>query len=480
MKTKLLSIFALLLMAATGAWAQTPTLLTTIESTGENASFKSGSKTFNNIATVTLSGGEFLNDDDFWGWYSYEEGATLTVTAVEGYTITSCKFYTVSGSAEDSEAPFQATMMFDYELDEFDAKVNGSSIGKYGVTKIEVYGYASLISVTGVTLSQTEAALNVGETLTLTATVAPDNATDKTVTWTTSDASVATVANGVVTAVGAGTATITVKTNDGAKTATCTVTVSNPSVELTDGQAPSELSGYTGKTVDVIYTRPFTAGKASTVCLPFEYVKKSGEKFYAFTSVSKDGDDYVADMTEDAAATLTANTPYLFMPSTTGDVNFSGTYTIPAAIKAGKTVSGDWTFTGTYETKEWEDAPTGIYGFSAQDTEDGISQGQFVKVGKYVFIKPMRAYLMYKGGSENYAAVRMKAPTRGAADEMLPETISVRLIDADGEVSAIGTLNTVTGKVSLDGWYTLSGKRLMGQPTQKGIYVNNGKKVIIK
>jgi hypothetical protein len=397
MKTKLLSIFALLLMAATGAWAQTPTLLTTIESTGENASFKSGSKTFNNIATVTLSGGEFLNDDDFWGWYSYEEGATLTVTAVEGYTITSCKFYTYESSAEDSEAPFQATMMFDYELDEFDAKVNGNSIGKYGVTKIEVYGYAS-----------------------------------------------------------------------------------TPTVELTDGEAPSALSSYTGKTVDVTYKRPFTAGKASTVCLPFEYVKKSGEKFYAFTGVNKDGDDYVAEMTEVEAATLTANTPYLFMPSTTGDVDFSGTYTIPAAIEAGETTSDDWTFTGTYETKEWEEAPTGIYGFSAQDTEDGISQGQFVKVGKYVFIKPMRAYLMYKGGAENYAAVRMKAPARGANEEMLPETISVRLIDADGEVSAIGTLNTVTGKVSLEGWYTLSGKRLMGQPTQKGIYVNNGKKVIIK
>lgn len=397
MKTKLLSIFALLLTAATGAWAQTPTLLTTIESTGENASFKSGSKTFDNIATVTLSG-DVDNDNDNWGWYTFE-GATLTVTAVEGYTITSCKFYTMSGSAEDSEAPFQATMMYDYELrHDWDAKVNGNSIGRIGVTKIEVYGYAP-----------------------------------------------------------------------------------TPTVELTDGEAPSALSSYTGKTVDVTYKRPFTAGKASTVCLPFEYVKKSGEKFYAFTGVSKDGDDYVAEMTEDPASTLTANTPYLFMPSTTGDVDFSGIYAIPAAIKAGETTSGDWTFTGTYETKKWEEeAPTGIYGFSAQDTEDGISQGQFVKVGKYVFIKPMRAYLMYKGGAENYAAVRMKAPARGAADEMLPETISVRLIDADGEVSAIGTLNTLTGKVSLDGWYTLSGKRLMGQPTQKGIYVNNGKKVIIK
>ena len=88
------------------------------------------------------------------------------------------------------------------------------------------------VDVTGVTLSQTSASMTVGgETLTLTATVAPDDATDKTVTWATSDAAVATVADGVVTAVGAGTATITVTATNGTadtsddKTATCTVTV---------------------------------------------------------------------------------------------------------------------------------------------------------------------------------------------------------------------------------------------------------------
>ena len=81
------------------------------------------------------------------------------------------------------------------------------------------------VPVTGVTLSQTSASLKVGETLTLKATVAPDNATDKSVTWSSSNTAVATVSDGKVTAKAAGTATITVKTNDGAKTATCTVIV---------------------------------------------------------------------------------------------------------------------------------------------------------------------------------------------------------------------------------------------------------------
>jgi uncharacterized protein YjdB len=80
--------------------------------------------------------------------------------------------------------------------------------------------------VTGVSLDKTTATLYEGETETLTATITPDNATDKSVTWTSSAPEVATVdANGKVTAVKAGTATVTVTTTDGGKTATCTVTV---------------------------------------------------------------------------------------------------------------------------------------------------------------------------------------------------------------------------------------------------------------
>ena len=77
--------------------------------------------------------------------------------------------------------------------------------------------------VTSVTLDQTAASLKIGETVTLTATVNPDDATDKTVTWSTSDESIATVVNGVVTAMNVGTATITAKAGD--ITATCVVTV---------------------------------------------------------------------------------------------------------------------------------------------------------------------------------------------------------------------------------------------------------------
>ena len=84
---------------------------------------------------------------------------------------------------------------------------------------------AKVYPVTGVSLDKTTATLTEGETLTLTATVNPDNATNKNVSWKSSNTSVATVSNGKVTALKAGTATITVTTEDGSKTATCSVTV---------------------------------------------------------------------------------------------------------------------------------------------------------------------------------------------------------------------------------------------------------------
>ncbi|WP_288517366.1 Ig-like domain-containing protein [uncultured Treponema sp.] len=81
------------------------------------------------------------------------------------------------------------------------------------------------VSVTGVSLDKTSAELDVGDTLTLKATIEPANATNQNVSWSSSDENVATVANGTVTAKTAGTAVITVKTADGGKEATCTITV---------------------------------------------------------------------------------------------------------------------------------------------------------------------------------------------------------------------------------------------------------------
>ncbi|GHT40261.1 hypothetical protein AGMMS49965_08270 [Bacteroidia bacterium] len=91
------------------------------------------------------------------------------------------------------------------------------------------------VDVTSISLDKPTLTLVVGEDFTLTATVLPDDATDKTVTWESSDLGKATVVDGKVTAVAAGTATITAKAGD--KTATCTVTI----------EAPAELKSFTLK-----------------------------------------------------------------------------------------------------------------------------------------------------------------------------------------------------------------------------------------
>ena len=127
------------------------------------------------------------------------------------------------------------------------------------------------VAVTGVTLSPTTATLTVGETVTLTATVAPEGATDKSVTWSSSNTSVATVSNeGEVTAVAAGEATITVTTTDGAKTATCAVTVAAPAaytVSLKEGT--DDATSWKGKAGEAAYQdlplESVAAGTAVTV-----------------------------------------------------------------------------------------------------------------------------------------------------------------------------------------------------------------------
>lgn len=86
------------------------------------------------------------------------------------------------------------------------------------------------VAVTGVTIDESKSIM-VGKTASLTANVAPENATNKNVTWSSDNTAVATVSNGTVTAVAIGTATITVKTEDGNFTDTCTVTVTKASIK---------------------------------------------------------------------------------------------------------------------------------------------------------------------------------------------------------------------------------------------------------
>lgn len=118
------------------------------------------------------------------------------------------------------------------------------AISGCGKTEPKEPAVPTTIKVTGVTLDRQTIDMTEGETTALTATVAPSNATDKSVTWSSSSTAVATVdSNGKVTAVKAGEATITVTTKDGGKSATCKVTVKAATVAVTGVEVdPAELS----------------------------------------------------------------------------------------------------------------------------------------------------------------------------------------------------------------------------------------------
>ncbi len=235
----------------------------------------------------------------------------------------------------------------------------------------------------------------------------------------------------------------------------------------------------------VTYNRAFTMGRPSTVMLPFskDVNEISGGTFYTFGGVEKKNNKWEATMNE-VMGSLTANTPYLFVPTGTS-LTFTGGATLNTTGGGNCLASdtGGWEFHGTYTNKVWDEVVTHDYGFAALSgtsaDDKSVEAGQFVRLTTGASAKPMRCYLSYVGVPN-----QARALPRGAAatDEELPQSIIVRLVGSNGETTAIGTIDTKTGEMTFDSeaWYTLDGVRLSGKPTKKGLYINNGKKIVIK
>lgn len=124
---------------------------------------------------------------------------------------------------------------------------------KSSSAEISVVKKAPVINVSSVSLNETSLDLLTGDRATLTATVLPSNASDKTVSWSSSDESVATVKNGKVTAISAGQATISATTKDGGLTASCIVNVTQKIVPVNGVSLNySELELSVGDSEDLI------------------------------------------------------------------------------------------------------------------------------------------------------------------------------------------------------------------------------------
>ena len=261
----------------------------------------------------------------------------------------------------------------------------------------------------------------------------------------------------------------------------------------------SETTGFgtTFATGNYEYTRTFKCGIASTVCLPFSVTAAQAAsvgKFYTFDGIDKTGEKWEVIMkeTNTVSTDLSANTPYLFMPyifdgMSQGDAMpliFTGEVATAAnagyTSKAEGTAGAYWTFQGVYYNVAWNDGNAdlgSVYGFAAQSyngSDYTVNPGDFVKAMAGASIAPFRAFLKFTPVSG--------APRRGAAEEALPSRMSVRLVNADGETTTLSEELRVKseGFATATAWFTLDGRKLDKHPTQKGIYINGNKKIVIK
>ena len=248
---------------------------------------------------------------------------------------------------------------------------------KTGQSKPYIYKKSNT-PVTSVSFNKTATTLEVGDTETLTATVTPDNADNKNVTWSSSAESVATVSyDGVVTAIAPGTATITATTEDGSYTATCEVTVNASSKAIVNitgftADATTLIKGTTTTTTITndqagwtsAYTYTSSDESVATVNASgvITAVAKGTAAITATLNVDSNDENYKEGSTTSMSIEITVNNP-----SHTATFSSNGsTFDTPVTVEEGEAI----TFPATN--------PTYINGYSfvgwAEATIDGTTQ----------------------------------------------------------------------------------------------------------
>lgn len=238
-------------------------------------------------------------------------GATTQLTV--GYTPsdTNVKNVTYTSSSESIATVSNTGLVTG--IAQGSATITATAQTESGTTTATTTITVTPIAVTSVSLSSNSETIKVGKSVTLVPTISPSNATNKNVTWSSSNTSIATVSGGTVTGVAAGTATITVKTVDGNKTATCTVVV-------------QEASAGGEETFTITYTDlPTSYQTGSTV-----YTADSGIKFQAYNCAN-----YSSKMQFKASSGYLQNTEDLELQSITINDRESNTLTVYGSNTAG-------------------------------------------------------------------------------------------------------------------------------------------------
>ena len=476
-KNKLLLLLALLMTAATGAWAQTETLLTTITPTGND----SYSETTPGVVTVTPSGLFLYSGAN--GWMCMGSGS-LTVEAKEGYTITKCVF-----KQNDKDPVTITTSPFAITFDEDGHCVQNDDMD--GVTSIEVYGP---VAPAEPAIKVTTNAAEEGATFTEASFDMPTYDVDVNYELV-RDMSVKMTAQ--VGDDGNDGYRIRIK-KDGddyvpVNKEEMLVSVSDDldeqhSIDLTvntdftlvaqkkgEGDSWSDLSDEdklsvgtfrykvtgVGNYDGTIYSNEFVLYEGYQVVIPAgEYVTYYKDE--AVRLEEKDKNDIelcTITAVEDGKAVLSdnfdamkANTPFLLKNTT----NEEKTILLIPCDEPNLAVTVAKEFKGT----------EGPHDFSKADMADGdyyVCNGkEFVKVRGEGKLAPNKAFLFVEGNNT-------------------PASIPFRRsIGGEGE----GTTGVDNVNANLNDneatWYDLNGRKLNGKPAQKGIYIKNGKKIVVK
>lgn len=233
--------------------------------------------------------------------------------------------------------------------------------------------------------------------------------------------------------------------------------------EMGDGESYSIPASRSFTATSASFKRTFTADQKCTVCLPYPFTATGGT-FYEFTGIV---DNQVQMTAKTDGSPLSANTPYIFMPNPSSE-SITASNVIISMSDAPKTENTTFNFVGTYESKVWNEAPSGIYGFSAE-AGYGATAGQFVRVGSGASIAPFRAYLEYTGDEAG-------KPSTTRTINNLPEVLDIVWIPASGGTTGINGLDHQAADGSPV--YNLSGQRV--DNSYKGIVIVNGKKMVKK
>ena len=299
------------------------------------------------------------------------------------------------------------------------------SSGAIGSIKETTSGGEYKVSVNGITLSESTLTLEAGNIYKLTADVTPENATDKTLNWTSDDESVAAVSNGTITAVRAGTATITATANDGSGvSAACKVTVTEiapTAIEMSESAV--DIRSGSGVTLSVTFTPEnttdqevtWTTSDASVAAVEDGWVLGVNKGTAIITAASK------ADSSLQAACTVTVSE---FKSGADPDAEISeeseGVYSL-SLVKGQKTTvkSGSWSYSSSADKKIVSVTKAGLITAKAKGSATlSFSDGENTETCKVTVYAPA----LDKKKLTLYTGAESGTVTLGATAGDLPQT----------------------------------------------------------